>query len=155
MPDAATKQITEPYSARICVRFDGAPNDFNGTVYNQGDGDHALFYWPTQPATPERTELAEFRTQTKWVILEGKCTKGPFTDPDPKFIGMVSHAGYDLVRSDDRSNEYLSSDGIRCKYTIDGQEREVISSIEFKGAKIIFSEVEIGEQDAAHFAKPC
>lgn len=155
MPDVSNKQATEPYSAQICVRFDGAPHDFNGTVFNQGDGDHVVFYWPSQPATPERTELAEFKTQTKWVILDGDCTRGPFTDPDPKFVAMVSHAGYELICSDEAGNEYLSPDGIRCKYTIDEQEREVISTIEFKGARIEFSKVEIAEQDRTRFAKPC
>jgi hypothetical protein len=52
-----------------------------------------FFAAPPPPPTPERTELAEFRTQTKWVLLDGKCTSGPFMDPDPKFNGIVSHLG--------------------------------------------------------------
>jgi hypothetical protein len=50
---------------------------------------------------------------------------------------------------------YLSADGIRCTYALDAQMREAISAIEFKGAKIEFSDVELGEQDVARFARPC
>lgn len=154
MTPLADKARTEPYSARICVTFDGAQYPFKGTVYNQGDGDHVLFYWPAQPSTPERTELAEFKTQTKWVTLEGGCTRSPFADPDPKFVGMVSHADYELVHSSDTCRTFRSSEGIQCRYTVDKKGREVIESIEFKGARIEFQEVRIAPQDASRFAKP-
>jgi hypothetical protein len=144
----------EPYSARITVTFDGAKYPFTGRVYNQGDGSHAVFHWPTQPNTKETTELAEFTTQTKWVTTGGKCVKADFADDDPKFVCMVSHKGYKRVCSDGTKQEYLSPEGVRAIYTIDEKKRLIISSIEFKGGRIEFDDVKIQKQDAALFVKP-
>lgn len=142
----------QPYRAGISVTFDGAA-PFVGTVYNKGDGNHAVFDWPAQTNTEATTELAEFRTQTKWVTNADGCTRGKFTDPDPKFVGMVSHAGYQRVSSDDRRNVY-SADGITCTYDLDDKGRELISSIAFQGAVVDFKDVIIGPQDPSRFEPP-
>ena len=145
-------QHTEAYSAHISVTF-GDSEPFVGVVYVQGDGNHAVFSWPAQTNTPKTTELAEFKTQTKWVTNEEGCIKSKFKDPDPKFVGMVSHENYKLVSDKDRKRVY-SLDGITCTYNIDGQDREAISSIVFQGAKIAFTKVAIGTQDPSLFKEP-
>lgn len=154
MSNDAPKNYTQPYSGAITVTFDGRKHPFTGTVYNQGDGSHAVFEWPFQPSTPETTELAEFATQTKWVTKQGKCVKSGFTGIDPKFVCMVSHAGYEQVSSGSKRNEYLSADGVRCAYLIDEQGREVILSIIFDGTKIEFDNVQIADQEVSRFIKP-
>ncbi len=149
------KYFTAPYRANIKVTFAGAPHVFEGSVFNRGNGNHAVFEWPAQPATPQTHELAEFGTCTKWVTTGGKCTRGPFTDPDPKFVSMVSLQGYMLIRNSGERNVYQSEDGIQSTFKVDTGGRETIESIVFPGAKIEFSGVHPGEQDAALFCKPC
>lgn len=149
---ACKQTFIDPYRAKIAVTFDGH-EPFVGTVYNQGDGNHAVFSWPDQPMTKATTELAEFDTQTKWVTTADGCVKSKFTDPDPKFVGMVSHEGYERVRGGKERNVY-TADGITCTYSIDGRGREVISTIAFQGATIAFTEVVIGPQDPARFVPP-
>ena len=154
MLHGSDKYAIEPYSAKISVSFDGAEYPFIGLVYNQGDGNHAVFHWPTQPNTEETTELAEFLTQTKWVTKEGKCVRSDFANDDAKFVGMVSHLGYELVSSDGDKNEYRSAEGICCTYLLDEKDRQVVSSIVFEGARIEFDNVKIGEQKASLFTRP-
>lgn len=145
--------ILAAYCANITVTFGSRP-PFKGKVYAQGDGDHVLFCWPDQPNTKEMTELAEFKTQTKWVTTGGKCDESDFTEPDPNFGGMVSHEGYELISSDGKISQYLSSDGIRCTYNIDQEKRELVSTILFEGAIVEFENVEIGKQEDSLFVKP-
>lgn len=155
MSHQTDKCNTEPYSAKITVTFDGADYPFTGMVYNQGDGNHVVFHWPPQPNTEETRELAEFMTQTKWVTKGGKCVESHFADDDQKFVCMVSHKGYKMVKSNRKKNEYLSSDGIRSTYMIDEEGRQVISSIVFEGARIDFDDVKIEVQKATLFTRPC
>ena len=149
----SNSQNIEAYSAHISVTFvDTEP--YVGTIYVQGDGNHAVFSWPAQANTKETTELAEFRTQTKWVTQDDGCKKSKFGGPDPKFVGMVSHEGYELISAENGKNVY-SSNGITCTYNIDKLGREVISSIVFDGARIEFTNVTLAPQDPALFDPPC
>lgn len=141
------------FSADISVTFDNYP-PFRGKVYVAGDGNHAVFDWPAQENTEKTFELAQFRTQTKWVTNDQGCTKSGFTDPDPKFVGMVSHEGYEFVSNNKTQNVYSNS-GITCTYDIDEEGREVISSIVFQGAKIEFSNAVIAPQNPDLFEPPC
>jgi hypothetical protein len=145
-------QNIEAYSAHISVTF-GETEPFLGTIYVKGDGNHAVFSWPTQANTKETTELAEFKTQTKWVTSKDGCKKSKFADPDPKFVGMVSHEGYELISAENGKNVY-SSNGITCTYNVDELRREVISSIVFDDAKIEFTNVKLAPQDPALFDPP-
>jgi hypothetical protein len=146
------KQSLEAYSADISVTFEEQP-PFKGKVYIQGDGNHAVFHWPDQTNTIETTELAEFETQTKWVKTAKGCVRSKFTEPDPKFAGMVSHKGYKLVSSECGKNIYLS-DGISCTYDVDEQQREAILSIVFQNTRIEFTEVVFAPQDPSRFVPP-
>ena len=148
----SNNQNIKAYSAHISVTF-GNTEPFVGTIYVKGDGNHAVFSWPAQPNTKETTELAEFKTQTKWVTSEDGCKKSKFADPDPKFVGMVSHEGYDLISAENGKNIY-SSNGITCTYNVDKPGREVISSIVFDNAKIEFTNVILAPQDPALFDPP-
>lgn len=149
MPD---DQNLDAYSAAIAVRFKGA-SPFEGRVYIQGDGNHAVFHWPEQPNTPETTELAEFETQTKWVTTAGKCVRSRFSPPDPNFVGMVSHRGYALS-SDRGCNRVYKCGDIECIYKLDDQQREVILSITFPDTTVEFTDVLIAPQAGSRFVPP-
>ena len=141
-----------PYSADISVTFDQYP-PFLGKVYVAGDGSHAVFDWPAQANTGKTFELADFGTQTKWVTNEKGCIKSKFADPDPSFLGMVSHGEYQCISSENGQNVY--SDGsVTCTYAIDCEGREIIHSIAFKGAIVEFKNVETGPQDPSLFRPP-
>ena len=141
-----------PYSADISVTFEGSP-PFVGKVYVEGDGNHAVFDWPAQTNTGATIELAEFRTQTKWVTNEKGCIKSKFSDPDPNFVGMVSHAGYECVSSSQGEKVYSCND-VTCTYDCDSAGQEIIRSIAWGNATVEFRNVKTAPQDPSLFKPP-